>query len=194
MTVVFYSMEKAITTHTDITCSTRQSKQAVFPWMKLSAKINVWCLNRVKNTSQICFFVNFEHPDHWSQLKNVPGGVDGGGWADQLNMLLLLVVPGCHPVLCELPAAPNHLWNQGFAVSPGNFSFYPCCLICVVFRSEISFGGMPALPVLGEPSLRRVRYTDLGTAQQQLGSRKWSQLGAISSNVFRLEMQLQTWA
>lgn len=79
MTVVFYSMEKAITTHTDITRSTRQSKQAVFPWMKLSAKINVWCLNRVKNTSQICFFVNFEHPDHWSQLKNVPGGVDGEG-------------------------------------------------------------------------------------------------------------------
>lgn len=125
--------------------------------MKLWAKINMWCLYRVKNTSQILFCCSFWDSGSIVTIKEHPWLDGWGGWADLLNLSLLHVIPGLHPKLWEMPAAPNHLWNQGFAVNPGSFSFYHSCLICVVFSNEISFGGVPALPGLGEPSLRGVR-------------------------------------
>lgn len=70
----------------------------------------------------------------------------------QLNVLLVLCCTRMPLVLVQTASSSkcslHQLWNQGIAVTPVNFYFNLCCLICDVFRREIRFGGMPALPIL----------------------------------------------
>jgi len=156
--------EKAVTTHIDISHSARQNQSSIFfPWMKLWAKINTWCLIWWKTLCKYSFCSFWESAmchdtslDLWSQLKSVPGVPDGEGLLVSWTFYWSSAVPGYHSYLCKLLVAPNQLWNRGFAVNPGNF--YSWCLICVVFRNEIRFGGMPALPILEETPFWSVIY------------------------------------
>lgn len=70
----------------------------------------------------------------------------------QLNVLLVLCCTRMPLVLAQTASSSkclvHQLWNQGIAVTPVNFYFNLCCFICDVFRREIRFGVMLALPIL----------------------------------------------
>lgn len=181
-------MEKAITTHIDITHSTRQSQNRLF-FLEWSSEPKQICGAWIgwKTLHKYFFFVHFENLDQWWQLKSVPGGVDGEGelisWTYHCSLWYqdsIRTGASCQQpqITCEIG---DLLWT---------LATFPFTL---VVSSVLSLEMRLALEVC-QLCLFWVSplWEELDTlAWELLGTKKWSYLGAISSNVFRLKMQPQ---